>query len=390
MKSILFKGILFFLFPAIALSQNSSTDFQPLLQAARKTHSSSLIVINHGEQVVDYHYGDQHWVMNTMSMTKSVIGLGIMRLLTQGTIDSLITPVATFYPEWRQGQKDKITIRHLLNQTSGLQDVSSAREEIHPSPDVVQLALCASVVDTPGTQFDYNNKAVNLLSGVVHKATGQMIDQYLESELFKPLSIERYEWKTDKAGNHLAMSGLKLSALAMAKIGQLVLQNGNWEGRQLIDSVYVQKMLDQGSPEYMGYGLMWWRIPKTTEYTIDQKQIEKLREAGFREEWVDKITTLQGTYDSKGALGKAFMSTFSRREFVRLRKQMKQQNVQPWHQTIRGPIVGYEASGDFGQYLVIYPEQEVVAVRMIRVLKDYNRKTDSFSRFPDMVYNLAN
>src|SRR5678816_2520110 len=117
-----------------------------------------------------------------MSATKSIASLAVGRAVTLGVIPSIDAPVAHYYPEWRQGQKAAITIRQLLDHTSGMQAGSS--NEVETSPDVVQLALAAELSDAPGTHFYYNNKAVNLLAGIIQIASGKRMDELLRSDVF--------------------------------------------------------------------------------------------------------------------------------------------------------------------------------------------------------------
>lgn len=145
MKSILSKLFILFLLPIVSLGQpindiqqlpyQKQNKYQPLLDAAKKSNSDALIVIEDGKKVVNYHKESEDELIESMLVTKSVVGLAIARLLTENKIDSLDTPIAQYYPEWRQGQKKDITIRHLMNHTSGLQNRPNTSAEIQPSPD---------------------------------------------------------------------------------------------------------------------------------------------------------------------------------------------------------------------------------------------------------------
>ncbi|MDZ7716365.1 MAG: serine hydrolase [Balneolaceae bacterium] len=381
--------LLFFLLPLVALGQNNGERFVPLEQASKKTNSTGVVVIQNGETVFNYHKGASHEMMNTMSMTKSVVGLAFAKLLSDGKIDSVDIPVAHYYPEWQQGQKEDITLRHLLTHTSGLQNVASTRKEIYPSSDVLQLALCASVVDSPGTKWSYNNKAVNILSGIVKKVTGEEIDIYLEKKIFRPLDITEFDWKTDESGNHYAMSGLILKPNDMAKLGQLVLQKGSWNGQNLIVEEEINRMLSQGSSESKNYGLLWYRIPKNIKGVINEDLINEMKKAGLEEEWIEKVQAIKGTYEKESELKKAYFSQFSRAELGKFRAMIDKKDLKLANATISGPFIGYEARGYLGQTLVIYPELDLVAVRMIQDSEDYNPKTDGFGNFSDLVYKLA-
>ena len=130
------------------------------------------MIVKNGRLVADWDFGQPRGPIEAMSATKSIVSLTIGRLIDSGKIKSLDQPVSDFYPEWKQGRKKLITVRHLLSQTSGLQNEPNTTVEIYPSPDFVQLALAAELSDDPGSRFSYNNKAVNLLAGIVQRASG--------------------------------------------------------------------------------------------------------------------------------------------------------------------------------------------------------------------------
>ena len=383
-------AISFVFIPILLLGQSSTDKYTPLLGPAKKANSDALVVLEDGEKVLEYYSDSESSKIQSMSVTKSVVGLAVAKLLSDGAIDSLDTPVAYYYPEWKQGQKDKITIRHLMNHTSGLQNVANANAEVNPAPDVIQLGLSASVVNKPGTEFSYNNKAVNILSGIIRKAADKPIDKYLQAELFSPLGITDFSWGTDEKGNHYGMSGLAIHARDLAKLGQLVLQKGSWNDKQLIDKQWVEKLMDRGSPETRTYGLLWWRIPENENYEIGDQQIKQMKESELDKTMVAKVKEIKGTYSNMGSLQNAFMSQFEDiKQLMKFRKSVVAKGIKPYKKSITGPTIGYKASGDGGQYLVIYPKQDVVAVRMTKVGKNYKQRDGRFGTFSQLVYKLA-
>lgn len=387
--------LLFLLVPFMALCQStdnnpSKNSYQPLLEKTKKSNSDAVVILKNGKTVFTYSQQTDGELINTMSVTKPIVGLAIAYLVSQGTIDSLETPVAHFYPQWRQGLKKNITIRHLMDHSSGLQNVTDAREEIHPSPNILDLGLSASVVDSPGTDISYNNKAVNILPGIVKEATGKPIDEYLNDTLFEELGIENYDWKTDKAGNRFGMSGLKLQASDLAKLGQLVLQKGEWNDKQLIDQKWIDELISQAHPESKTLGLLWGRIPKDTKYVIDESQIKKLEKADLSQSMLKKVIALKGEYKSQGDVVESLWQQFdSKEDLLEFRKATLGQGLSPWRTSSSDQIIGYKGSGDFGQYLVIYPKNNVVGVRMVKPNEDYNYQSDNFASFPRMVYQLS-
>ena len=185
------------MFSPVGADRLSQDQIERLRSEALASRSDAFLVWQDGVLLVDYSSPDSPELIESMSVTKSVVALAIGKLLTEGKLSSVDQPVSDFYPEWKQGLKRKITIRHLLSHTSGLQNVPHTREEIYPAPDFVQLALAAELTSEPGQEFSYNNKAVNLLSGLVEKCSGQRLDDYVADHLFNELGIERYEWFRD-------------------------------------------------------------------------------------------------------------------------------------------------------------------------------------------------
>lgn len=152
-----------------------------LLERAQATGTDELSVAWRGH-VYEWRSGRGAGPIQTMSVTKSVVGLVIGRLVTLGELRSVDEPVHAFFPEWRQGRKSDITVRMLMEHTSGLQNVPMTTVEIQPSPDYVQLALAAELVADPGLMYSYNNKAVNLLAGIVERADGRKLEEFAREE----------------------------------------------------------------------------------------------------------------------------------------------------------------------------------------------------------------
>lgn len=238
----------------------SNKALEELHVAAEQANSDAVIIFHKDKLIAEWHFGKEKRPIEIMSVLKSIVSLGIGHLLTEGKIDSLDQPVYTFYPQWKQGRKQQITIRHLLNHTSGLQNLPNAGAEIYPSPNAIKLALAAELDSDPGNKFSYNNKAVNLLAGIIEKASGQRMDLYFADSFFSPMGIDLYQWYFDESGNPHAMAGLKLYAGDLVKFGQLVLNEGVWDGQQLVSQGYIKTMLSQAQPFDNRFGLLWWRL----------------------------------------------------------------------------------------------------------------------------------
>lgn len=333
-----------------------------LLKVAEHTQSDGLVIFKDGKLYNEYYFGKQPQKIEAMSSTKSIVNFAIGKLITDRLLKSLDQPVYEFYPEWNQGQKKEITIRHLMNHTSGLQNTPLTTVEIYPSPDFVKLALAAEISDKPGTKFSYNNKAVNLLAGIVSIASGKRMDEYLKEILFTPLGITDFSWELDSAGNPHGMAGLQIYPKDLAKLGQFFLQKGKWDNKQLIQEDWFSETSKLGRFD-PACGLLWWI---ENVYTIiDDQQIDSLRKIGFDEPMLSKIKALRGDYPLN--------------EYNKIRFLQIEQTTPDWKEKYVPLLLSnninigrrnynhacYETRGYLGNNMIVYPEKQLVVVRMI-------------------------
>lgn len=231
-----------------------------LAREAVTRHTDQLVVMERGRVVLSYRAPSSDSSIHVMSVTKSVAVLAVGLLLADGKLDSLDQPLSTVIPEWRQGRKRAITLRQLLAHTTGLQDEPNAGLEVEPSRDVVQLALAAELSAAPGERFQYNNKAVNLIAELVRRTTGNDLVSYMNARIFRPIGIIDPKWLRDPAGNPYVMAGLHLSAEELARVGQLILDDGMWRGTQVLPAAIVRAMVAQQPGVGPARGLLWWRF----------------------------------------------------------------------------------------------------------------------------------
>ena len=377
---------------AFAQMELDSNRLGALVEAAKQSHTDALIIWQDNRPLLEWYGDGKARKIEAMSATKSVVSLAVGRLLTQKKIRSLDQPVADFYPEWKQGQKAKITIRHLMNHTSGLQNVvQTTGQEIYPSSDFVQLALCAELENPPGTTFSYNNKAVNLLAGVVQKASGKRLDDYLRDELFTPLAITDFTWTRDRAGNPHGMSGLQILPVDLAKLGQLVLNRGQWNGQNLIEPSFFDTVLQPGQPFEVSCGLLWWLMYDRKAGVLDEQQLERLRTAGVTPSWLEKIKGAQGQYTSESEVAVAMARVLGANWLDEANSELKKHgfSLRDLLRKEYGKIIGYQANGYLGQYLLIYPDARLVCVRMIETKSTYNPTTDGGEDLVKLIRSTA-
>lgn len=398
MKKIFFL-LSFLLISSNIINAQSNIDkvaLDTLLKVAERTQSDAIVIYKDGKLYGEYYFGGQPKPICAMSSTKSISNLAIGKLLTDGLLKSIDQPITDFYPEWKQGMKKDITIRMLMNHTSGIQNLSSASEEINDSPDWVKLALASEIVTKPGTTFSYNNKAVNLLSGIVKGLTHKRMDSYLRDNIFIPLGIENYSWEADAEGNTDAMGGLNILPSDIAKLGQFFMQKGNWEGKQIINSSWFDETV-KPSEKKATCGLLWWLEYEINYKIIDDAQIDTLKKIGFDATILKKINQIKGKYTPE--------------QYYPILNEKILKTTQDW-QTKYVPllfangitlcrqgyenVVGYSTKGFFGNYMTIFPKSNLIVVRMIseNSFKSGNGNTadngpHNFYNFQDLAKNLV-
>jgi len=344
-----------------------------IVQGSGRTGTDALVILKDGEVAYKNYFAKPEKPIEAMSATKSIVSLAIGLLIDNGHLKNLDVPVSEIYPEWRQGKKRLITVRHLLEHTSGLQNLANAGIEVETSPDVVQLALAAEVDHEPGTKFSYNNKATNLLSGVVERASGMKLDAFLKRHLFDELAISDVSWRTDAKGNPLGMAGLQIKAEDLAKIGQLILDKGKWEGKQVISEQWLNQSFAPlaASPES---GLMWWLIYEKQYMVIDDAFLEKVRPHAD-ETTLTLLERAKGKYEGFDRIQAHLRSVYSAEEIPLVAKAFSAVPPSQIRIANEGDVVGYAAVGYLGQYLIIIPEKRIVVVRMI--------SADSYKKVPN-------
>jgi len=358
-----------------------------LVLRAKLFDSDAVVVEKDGRLVADVRFGKPAGPIEVGSITRSVAGLAIGRLLYTGKIRSLDQPVADWYPEWRGGPKQAITLRHLMNHTSGLA-AQPTPEEIYASPDLVRQALDADLAYPPGSHFFYNNKAVNLLAGIVEKASGRKLDEYLRDEIFAPLGISRFAWMRDPAGNPHVLAGLRLEARDLARIGRLMLDQGVYDGQRLLAAVFVRESVHAAQPFSPTGGLLWWVIPEWTRLVIDRPLLDTWRQGGADPALLAALAPLAGREIPRQELFTTLDRAFGHDKALTLWVDNVPARNLPTPKVAAGPPIGFDASGALGQYLVVFPAARLVAVRQLRQ-HPHRAAGDDFEDFPDLVQALV-
>jgi CubicO group peptidase (beta-lactamase class C family) len=218
------------------------------ISGGKLANVDDIVVVRHGVLVYERYYDYPHQMKcdattrhNGYSMTKSVVSLLVGIAMDRGLITDLDAPIASYLPDYaglRASDKNQITLRHLLTMSAGL-----------------------GFERAPGVSFQYNNAETELIGTILKKVTGKGVDVLAQENIFAPLGIEDVAWyRHPVTGLPTSSSGLSLRPRDFAKIGQLVLNRGAWDGKQIVSASWI----DQSTAEHIktgepnSYGYQWW------------------------------------------------------------------------------------------------------------------------------------
>ena len=258
-------------------SQGISSDlFAALLReldASKDTDMHHFMALCHGKVICECNfapYPKGMWHI-THSMCKSITGMAIGMLIEEGKLklnENIYDIFSDHMNAFSKIFRPVITVENLLTMTSG---VTFNESGIVSGNDWLGSFLNASVNGKPGTEFQYNSLNTYVLSAIVTKRTGETLTEYLTPRLFGPLGITKYYWETCPKGITKGGWGLFLCAEDMAKLGQLYLQKGKWNGQQLVSEYWIEistaRHLKTQNDTY-GYGYQLWmeQRPGSFEY----------------------------------------------------------------------------------------------------------------------------
>jgi CubicO group peptidase (beta-lactamase class C family) len=212
------------------------------------------------------------------SVTKTITSVVIGTAVARNEFPGIDTPVLSFFDVAKvknvDERKRRMTIRHLLTMTAGIEwnenlpyaDPRNAAVAMEASTDWIAFTIDRAMSDEPGSRWNYNSGASELLAYIFRKATNTDIEEYAARHLFAPLGIQRWFWKRTPHGLVDTEGGLYLEARDLAKIWYLFLRNGSWDGRQLLTPEWVKTSISPLVPVGPGanaakYGLKWWLYP---------------------------------------------------------------------------------------------------------------------------------
>jgi CubicO group peptidase (beta-lactamase class C family) len=246
--------------------------FVAALEPVPDVELHSLMVLRHGHVVAErwwqpYSPSRPHLLYSlSKSFTSTALGFAV----AEGLVD-LDATVLSYFPAWEPrvtGERSRATrVRDVASMASGHdEDMVDAALEAGDGDMALGLLLLPPRFE-PGTHFAYNQPCTNTVAAIVREVSGGSLVDFLRPRLFEPLGIEPYGWNTDPAGREQGFSGLHVPTSAIAKLGQLYLDGGVWQGQRLLSKEWVAEATrahvatnKPGEPDWdLGYGFQFWR-----------------------------------------------------------------------------------------------------------------------------------
>ena len=286
-----------------------ATETRPTAPDSITLHS--IMIVKHGEVIMERWFNGQTaetpHAMHSVSKTFTAIAVGLA--IDEGKLH-LNDSVVKFFPDKVPAEQSDnlkaMTVRDLLTMTCGHdEEPNSLRKD---SVDWVKGFLSWPVKHKPGEYYLYNSVGTYMLSAIVQKVTGEKLIDYLDTRLFQPLHITRPEWEESPQGINCGGWGLQLKTEDMAKLGQLFLQKGLWNGKQLVPEQWLKEMSS-------------YQVPSTPSGT----RFEDIEKAGLSKD------------NNEWGQGYGYQMWICRHN-------------------------AYRADGYAGQYIIMFPERDAVLV----------------------------
>jgi CubicO group peptidase (beta-lactamase class C family) len=238
--------------------ENMKIDSYVKVIEKQKLNCEGIIVLRHGEKIAEH-----RWIpeapRNSFSVSKSFVSIAVGMAIDRGKL-SLNSRVADFFPEncRKAGKRlSVLSLEHLLSMTRGYKSFSR--------PASAAEALTQPLTYQPGTHFIYDNGSTFLASAMFTRAMGLTVREVLLDELVRPLGIPDPQWPESKDGHTVGATDLALTTSDLARFGQFLLQRGQWQGRQLVSSAWIdnaarpQINTRSSRPDCaLGYGFGFW------------------------------------------------------------------------------------------------------------------------------------
>jgi CubicO group peptidase (beta-lactamase class C family) len=254
---------------AMAKDYNAVPTTETLEKTHRELQTIAYVIIKNDSIWHESYFDgfDQNSKSNSFSMAKSIVTMAMGKAIMQGKIKSLDQKVTDFFPELKGKFAKEVTVGDLSSMASGL-----SWDERYYSPfsivtkayfhdDLKDVILDLEINEKPGQSFKYLSGATQLLAMCVEKATGQYLSDYVSEHFWQPMGAENESlWQLDHESDGIEKAYCCISSNArdFARFGKLYLNNGNWNGKPILDSAFVKKCITPRFAESPQYGYGWW------------------------------------------------------------------------------------------------------------------------------------
>ncbi|MEL6190847.1 MAG: serine hydrolase, partial [Bacteroidota bacterium] len=228
-------------------------------------HIHSLLIVKQNKLVLEeYFHGYQREDLKDIrSAFKSISAMLVGKAVDEGYLSGVTVPLLDFYPSYDTIQgtaKRLITVGHALTMTTGI-ELEDEDEMQWNHPDWVGYKLSLPMVAMPGEAYTYSSGGMNLLSGVISHSTQEYLPHYLYSGLLLPMGIEDFQMLTSPYGRGYLAGNVFLRPVDFIKFGVLVLNEGEWNGKQVLSKSWIAEMTSPkvsiAYPKDSDYGYLW-------------------------------------------------------------------------------------------------------------------------------------
>jgi CubicO group peptidase (beta-lactamase class C family) len=246
---------------------------EPLEKFLADTDTTAFLVVHDDALLYEGYFNgyDRQSTQTSFSTAKSFVSALVGIAIREGHIGSVDDPVTEYIPELEGQGMDKVTIRHLLAMSSGLEYSGEGGgggplgddAKTYYDPNLRELALTVKPEVEPGTRWEYNNYHPLLLGMILERATDRPVATYLSQKIWRPLGMEADgSWSLDSeaSGFEKMESGINARAIDFAKFGRLYLNQGEWNGQQVVPASWVEEStrLDTSTDPADFYQYFWW------------------------------------------------------------------------------------------------------------------------------------
>jgi len=262
----------------------------PLMRDGKVSGLHTLLAARGGRLLVERYWEGEDWNRGTplgkvafgpavlhdlRSVSKSIVGMLYGIALADGKVPPPEAKLYAQFPEYadiaQEPGRDRLTVAHMLSMTLGTawdeltfpySDPRNSEIQMEAAPDRYRFILDRPIVGEPGVKWTYCGGATALLGRLIAKGTGQSLPDFARKAMFEPLVLGPTEWTKGRDGEPLAASGLRMRPPDLLRIGQMVLANGTWQGRQIVPGEWLKRSTEPVVviDEFRRYGWHWYIV----------------------------------------------------------------------------------------------------------------------------------